>query len=93
MLKSSIGRDPTDAEVNQFLRQLNTAEQASPVVTTTTTTGRQSVSRTTPSGVDPQEMALQFAREIGGGDEYRENRALYYFNLIAQKYGYGFGQG
>ena len=93
VLKTSIGRDPTEAEVNQFLRQLNAAEREAPVITTTTSTGQRSVSRTRPSTVDPQDMALDFAKRIGGGDEYMENRAMYYLNLIAQKYGYGFGQG
>jgi hypothetical protein len=93
VLQSTLGRIPTDSELSDFLSQLNAAEAKSPTTTVTTTAGNKSISRTTPGSVDANNMALTFAKKIGGGGEYDENRAQYYLNLIAKRYGYGFGQG
>jgi hypothetical protein len=93
VLQSTLGRIPTDSELSDFLSQLNAAEAKSPTTTVTTAAGNKSISRTTPSSVDASNMALTFAKKISGGGEYDENRAQYYLNLIAKRYGYGFGQG
>jgi hypothetical protein len=93
VLQQSIGRNPTDQELSQFLKMLNAEEAKSPTITTSTMAGSTQTYRTTPTKVDPNNVALQFAKQLGDGDEYRENRAMYYLNLIAKKYGYGYGQG
>ena len=93
VLQKSIGRNPTDEELAQFVKMLNAEEAKSPTITTSTMAGRTQTYRTTPTNVDPNNVALQFAKQLGGGDEYRENRALYYLDLIAKKYGYDYGQG
>jgi len=97
ILQSALGRIPTDSELAEFMVELGKAESQSPttIVTSTNQSGSKTkaVSRTTPSTVDINDMALSFAKRIGGGGEYDENKAQYYLNLIAKQYGYGFGQG
>lgn len=97
ILQSALGRIPTDSELSEFMIELGKAESQSPttIVTSTNKVGSKTkaVSRTTPSTVDINDMALSFAKRIGGGGEYDENKAQYYLNLIAKQYGYGFGQG
>lgn len=97
ILQSALGRIPTDSELSEFMVELGKAESQSPttIVTSTNKVGSKTkaVSRTTPSTVDINDMALSFAKRIGGGGEYDENKAQYYLNLIAKQYGYGFGQG
>lgn len=90
ILKDSLGRYPTDDEVAQFIDMLNKAESKSPSKTVTrTTTGEgatRSVARTTPSTVDPQALAEQFAQEIGGGKPYaagkRDQYLIGYLNSL-----------
>lgn len=97
ILQSALGRIPTDSELSDFMIELGKAESQSPTTTVTSTnkvgSKTKAVSRTTPSTVDINDMALSFAKRIGGGGEYDENKAQYYLNLIAKQYGYGFGQG
>lgn len=97
ILQSALGRIPTDSELSEFMIELGKAESQSPTTTVTSTnkvgSKTKAVSRTTPSTVDINDMALSFAKRIGGGGEYDENKAQYYLNLIAKQYGYGFGQG
>lgn len=97
ILKNALGRIPTDQELADFISMLNEAESQSPTrtVTRTSKTGdrTRSVARTTPSTVDPEQMALEFVQRIDGGQPYRENKAQMYMNWIAERLGYGFGQG
>lgn len=71
ILKNAIGRMPTDQELADFIAMLNEAESQSPTrtVTRTTKTGdrTRSIARTTPSDVDAEQMAREFAAQIGGG--------------------------
>jgi hypothetical protein len=71
VLKDALGRMPSEQELADFIAMLNEAESKSPTktVTRTTKTGdnTRAVARTTPSGVDPQQMAEEFAADIGGG--------------------------
>lgn len=71
VLTEALGRYPTDQEVSEFLRILNKQESKSPskTVTRTTTEGDMTtaVSRSTPSTVDAQALAEEFAASIGGG--------------------------
>lgn len=75
VLKEALGRAPTDSELQRFLVLLNKAESKSPTktVTKTTTEGdrTRAVSRMTPSTVDAEALAEEFAQGIGGGAEFR----------------------
>ena len=93
VLQQTLGRNPTDSELSDFMNQLNSAERKSPSTSITTRSGNKAITRTTPSSTDANQMALDFAKQIGGGDEYTQDRAQFYLNLIAKRYGYGFGQG
>jgi hypothetical protein len=80
VLTEALGRYPTDKEVNQFLDMLNKQEKKSPsrTITETTTTGdtTRAVTRMSPSTVDAQALAEEFARGLGGYDESAVNRYL-----------------
>ncbi len=71
VLKDALGRMPSEQELTDFIAMLNEAESKSPTrtVTRTTKTGdnTRAVARTTPSVVDPEQMAQEFAADIGGG--------------------------
>lgn len=82
VLTEALGRYPTDEEVAEFLNMLNKQERKSPTktVTRTTTEGDMTtaVSRMTPSTVDAQALAEQFAQDIGGGAPYQANAEANY---------------
>lgn len=82
ILKEALGREPTDSEITKFVALLNKAENKSPTktVTRTTTEGDMTtaVSRVTPSGVDAEYLAREFARGIGGGAPYQANAEANY---------------
>ena len=71
VLQDALGRAPSDEELSQFMAMLNGAESKSPTKTITQYVNngstRRSTSRTTPSDVDPQALAEEFAAGIGGG--------------------------
>jgi hypothetical protein len=73
------------------MKMLHDAESNSPTRTVTSRSSGGSVSRTTPSNVDPANMALDFAKEIGGGDPYRERQASRYLDLIMNRGGLNIG--
>lgn len=91
VLQSALGRYPTDSEVQRFLEILNKAESKSPskTITTTTTGGdfTKAVSRSTPSAVDPQALAEEFARSIGGGAEFRAKSDFDYLSGLFESLG------
>jgi hypothetical protein len=78
VLQDALGRRPTDSELAQFIDMLNKAESKSPTKTVTRTTkdgtSSRSVGRTTPSDVDAQMMAEEFAESIGGGAPAAANK-------------------
>ena len=91
VLRQALGRYPTDDEVSQFVRMLNAEESKKPSVstTTTTTTGDRTsaVTRTTPSSVDAEQMAQEFAEDIKGGKAYQANQADRYMAALMQSLG------
>ena len=91
VLTEALGRYPTDGEVQRFLELLNKAENKSPTktVTRTTTEGDNTtaVSRTTPSGVDAQAMAEEFARTVQGGKPFEERAVDRYLNALLNSMG------
>ena len=91
VLTNALGRLPTDDELKRFVQMLNDAESKSPTITTTSTTSADgstsSVSRTTPSAVDEQQMATEFAKQIGGGNEYNAYSADNYIAGLMQYLG------
>lgn len=91
VLKGALGRYPTDDEISRFIDMLNKAESKSPTktVTRTTTAGKstRAVSRTTPSAVDAQAMAEEFAQGIGGGKPYKANARDRYLGALLDSMG------
>lgn len=91
ILREALGREPTDTEVAKFMSILNKAESKSPTktVTKTTTEGdmTRAVSRTTPSGVDPEAMAEEFAQSIRGGKPYEANAQARYLTALLESLG------
>lgn len=91
ILREALGREPTDTEVSKFLLILNKAEAKSPnrTITTTTTNGdmTKAVSRSTPSGVDPEALAQEFAQNIGGGRPYEANAQTRYLTALLESLG------
>lgn len=91
ILREALGREPTDSEVSKFLLILNKAEAKSPnrTITTTTTNGdmTKAVSRSTPSGVDPEALAEEFAKGIGGGRPYEANAQTRYLTALLESLG------
>lgn len=85
VLTDALGRIPTDTEFTQFLRQLNNAESKSPTKTVTRRTAQGTVVQTSPSTVDSNQMAQQFAQNVEGGDPYRERQASDYMGLLSQR--------
>jgi len=71
VLQEALGRRPTEQELADFVAALNEAESKDPTKTVTRTTVNgnrtRAVARTTPGAVDPQELAREFAADIGGG--------------------------
>ena len=83
VLADAIGRPPTRSELQGFLAMLNAAENKSPTRTVTNyvrgDNSTTATSRTTPSTVDPEAMARQYAQQINGGEEfadYQNNKYL-----------------
>jgi hypothetical protein len=90
-LGNAIGRAPSETELKRYMKMLHDAESNSPTRTVTSSSGGASVSRTTQSTVDPADMALNFAKEVGGGDPYRERQASRYLDLIMNRGGLNLG--
>lgn len=88
VLTEALGRYPTDDEVQRFLSMLNKQEKKSPskTVTRTSTDGSTTtaVSRMTPSTVDAQALAEEFARGLEGYDENAMDR---YMNALFESMG------
>ena len=80
VLTEALGRYPTDEEVEEFLTMLNKEEKRSPSknITTTTSSGGNTtaISRMTPTNVDAQALAEDFARSIDGFDENATDRFM-----------------
>jgi hypothetical protein len=91
ILREALGREPTDSEVSKFLLILNKAEAKSPnrTITTTTNSGdmTRAVSRSTPSGVDPEALAEEFAQNIDGGRPYEANAQRRYLTALLESLG------
>ena len=91
VLRDALGRYPTDDELRQFMRILNSEESKKPSVSTTTTTSADgntsAVTNTTPSSVNAEAMALDFAQEIRGGKAYQANQADKYMSALMQSLG------
>lgn len=88
VLTEALGRYPTDDEVQRFLSMLNKQEKKSPskTVTRTSTDGSNTtaVTRMTPSTVDAQALAEEFARSLEGYDENAMDR---YMNALFESLG------
>lgn len=67
MLRSELGRNPSDSEVDDFQAALNEAQRASPEITSRTTStdlsGNQTIGVTRSGGVDPDAVAQDYLRK------------------------------
>lgn len=86
VLQNALGRAPSTLELQQFITMLNAAENRSPIKTVTnyvtgggTTTA---TSRTTPSSVDPEAMAAEFAAGINGGQDFGETQTARFTDML-----------
>ena len=84
-LQVKLGRSPTKAEIDNFLRTLNQRERAKPTVTTTTITPEghdTSTSSVTKGGVDPTAVAETFSEKHDKreADEYAAGRYMQIIN-------------
>jgi hypothetical protein len=74
-LAAELGREPTNAEVDRFVKALNKRERANPSVTVTTgsSSGGNSTSNstTTPSSVDPGAEAEEYAETVNPTEAHR----------------------
>jgi hypothetical protein len=86
ILEDALGRPPSDSELAEYMARLNAAERKSPTKTVTNYVrgkgSTTSTSRTTPSKVDPESMAREFAAQIGGGDEMMAYKATSYLDKL-----------
>ena len=91
VLADALGRAPTDSELAQFMAKLNDAESKSPTKTITRYINgggtRTSISRSTPSDVDPEQMAEEFAQGIDGGKPYEANKRDSYISGLLKSLG------
>jgi len=84
VLADALGRAPSNEELSAYMAKLNAAENKSPTKTITNYVKSGSTStatsRTTPSTVDPEAMAREFASEVNGGTELMDNKANSYLD-------------
>lgn len=81
VLQDMLGRNPTSTELSQFVAMLNQAESRNPTKTVQQTNGTTTTQRTTPSPVDVNALAEQFASQIDP-KQYKEYQSSYYLNLL-----------
>lgn len=74
--KQSIGRDPTESEIDKFMAHLNAKQQANPSVTTSTVDGEGNTTYFTTGGMT-QDAEKDVARqEIMANPHYAEHQAI-----------------
>lgn len=88
-LRSLLDRDPTEAEIKQFMGALRGAEQGSPAVTTTTSTTDEEgnlveSSSTTEGGVEAGAFAETFLRKEHDAEADAVRAGQEYFNAAQQ---------
>lgn len=88
-LADALGRAPSDSELADYMSMLNAAEKKSPTKTVTNYVrgggSTTATSRTTPSTVDPEAMAREFATRINGGDDLMTNKANSYMDMLVNR--------
>jgi hypothetical protein len=93
IVANQIGRAPNDAEVREFIRQLNSAFRADPTVITQVTvtdptTGESTTDITEKeTGVEAEARALEFGREGVPEGELYEYQASRYFDRLMSEIG------
>lgn len=87
-LAQEIGRQPTDAELNQFVSVLNKQERANPTITTTTvdSTGKSTSTVTKQGNVDAQQSAEDYSR-TASPDEASRYQGANYFGVLERLMG------
>lgn len=85
VLKDTVGRAATAAEIKKYTSALQKAQKAAPQVTNIGGTGT-TQTRTTTGGIDPQQFLIE---QISGTDEAKANQVMNYYsafkNLIGVK--------
>lgn len=91
VIRNELGRNPTDAEVDDFQAALNTAQTKAPVVTTATTTtdaaGNSTVNQTKTGGMDSQGFARKYVDDADAKEHSAYQAATTYFSAFQNAIG------
>lgn len=91
VIRNELGRNPTDAEVDDFQAALNTAQTKAPVVTSTTTTtdaaGNSTVNSTRSGGMDSQGYTQKYVEDQNAKEHAAYQSATTYFNAFTDAIG------
>lgn len=86
MLRSELGRNPTDSEVDSYQAALNEAQTRAPVLTDTTSTtdaaGNRTVSATRSGGLDPEAFTQKYIEENHEKEYGSYQAATTYYNAL-----------
>lgn len=91
MMRSQLGRNPSDAEVDSFQAALNDAQTRAPTITTRKTktdlSGNQTVNSTKTGGMDAQSYTEQYVEDEMDGEFAAYQAASTYFNAFTEAIG------
>ena len=83
VLKDTVGRGATAAEIKKYTSALQKAQKAAPQVTNIGGTGS-TQTRTTTGGIDPTQFLIQ---QVAGTDEAKANKVLQYYDVFKNAIG------
>lgn len=85
IIKDQLGRSATPEEVSKYTKALREAQKSAPVVTTYTTKGGVTTSKTT-GGINEQQFLVD---KVSGGDEAKANKVLGFYEAFMNALGRG----
>lgn len=83
VLKDTVGRGATEAEIKKYTSALQKAQKAGPKVTNVVDSGA-TRTRTTTTAVDPTQFLIE---QIAGTDEAKANKVLQYYDAFKSMIG------
>lgn len=91
VIRNELGRNPTDAEVDDFQSALNTAQTKAPVITTATTTtdaaGNSTVNQTKTGGMDEAGFTQKYTEDSHAKEHAAYQAATTYFSAFQDAIG------
>lgn len=87
-MRTLLGRAPTDGEVSQYVAALNAVEAVTPQITTVTSSGSTTTTRTVANAPNPDEQ-LRRSVETGNAGENQSYEGSQYYDVIQQMMGGG----